>query len=95
MKEDPHIQSARRDIIDNLEALQTMLEECVDAGMEDLESAHYNELQGLIDDARISKTRDDFLEIIAKAKSLEEDIDAWGSIHGKSSISLVWPECGA
>jgi hypothetical protein len=91
MKEDPNIQAARGDVIDNLEALQTMLEECVDAGMMDLEDAHYNELLDLIEDAHISKTWDDFLEIIARAKSIEEDIDAWGSMHGRSSISLVWP----
>jgi hypothetical protein len=30
-------------------------------------------------------------EVIAKAKTLEADIDAWLSLHRKETLSLSWP----
>ena len=91
MKKDPQFTKARDDVLDNLDTIQVSLDACVDEGMLDYESAYYNELSDLIEDARIVKTWDELIEIITLAKTLETDIDAWASLHGRTSISLIWP----
>ena len=83
---------AKEDTIENLEAIKSSLNQCIDEGMIDEDDAYYNELLGLIDDARIVDTWEDLAEIITKAKTLEVDVAAWLSFHGRTSISLPWPK---
>lgn len=92
MKKDPKLVQAKSDVIENLEALQMTLDRCVDEGMVDYDSAYYNELLNLLDETHIITTWEELFEIITLAKTLETDIDAWASIHGRTSISLTWPE---
>lgn len=91
MKKDPELTKAKKDVLDNLDAIQMSLETCVNEGMIDYNSSYYNELSDLIEDARIVNTWEELMEIIALAKTLETDIDAWFSMHGKTTISLPWP----
>lgn len=91
MKKDPKLKAATQNVIDNLQALQQKLNSCVNEGMLDEGNAYYNELIDLLDDADIVKTWDELMEIIARAKTLEIDIDAWISIRGGTTISLEWP----
>jgi hypothetical protein len=91
MKKDPKFVQAKSDVIENLEALQLNLNRCVDEGMLDYDSAFYNELSALLEDAHIVKTPEELSEIITLAKTLETDIDAWMSMRGQTTVSLTWP----
>jgi len=93
-KDSPKFQflEAKDTILENLEVLRTSLIFCVDEGMIDREDVLYNELLGLIDDVSVGKNWDEMEELIAKAKILEQDIAAWLSLHGKTSVSLPWPK---
>ena len=92
MKKDPQFIQAKSDVLDNLDAVQMSLESCVNEGMIDYDSAYYNKLSDLIEDAESVATWDELMEIISIAKTLEIDIDAWLSIHGKTTLSLPWPK---
>lgn len=92
MKKDPQLEKAAADVKDNLEALQMSLRRCVNEGMIDEGDAYYNELLDLIDDAEIVTTWDELKEIITRAKTIEVDIDAWLSIRGATTISMLWPK---
>jgi len=89
-KEDP-LKQGKKDVIENLEALQEVLGRCVEDGMVDSESSYYNEIVDLLEDAHQVKNWPELMEIITLAKTLETDIDAWSALHGRSSISLPWP----
>jgi hypothetical protein len=94
MTKDPKILAffvARGDTVENLEAIQLSLSRCIDEGMIDLEDAYYNQILDLLDEAGLSKTWDELLEVISKAKILEVDVAVWLSGHGRTSISLPWP----
>ena len=93
-KESPkfHFLEAKDILMENLEAIRLSLVRCVDEGMMDLEDMLYNELLGLIDDISVIKTWDEMEELIAKAKVLEQDVAAWLSMHGRTSVSLPWPK---
>ncbi len=95
MAKDPNILfflESRGDTVENLEAIRLNLTRCVDEGMVDLEDGYYNELLVLIDEASLSKTWDELMEVISKAKILEVDIAVWLANHGQTSISLPWPK---
>lgn len=77
--------------MENLQAIQLNLSRCIDEGMVDLGDEYYNELLVLMDETSLSKTWDELLEVITKAKVLEVDVAAWLSGHGRTSISLPWP----
>lgn len=91
MKKDPLFKQATQSVIDNLQALQQRLNRCINEGMLDEGNAYYNELLDLVDDADIVKTWDELNEIITRAKTIEVDIDAWISIRGGTTISMLWP----
>ena len=82
---------AKGDTIENLNAIQLSLSRCIDEGMIDLEDIYYNEILAFIDEASLAKTWDELMEVITKAKTLEIDVAAWLSSHGRTSISLPWP----
>lgn len=83
---------SKKETIENLEAIKTSLNRCIDEGMIDEDDAYYNEILGLIDDAHIVDTWEELAEIISKAKTLEVDVAAWLSYHGRLSMSLPWPK---
>ena len=54
-------------------------------------SKYHNEIVDLLDDVHIVETWMELSEIITLAKTLENEVDAWISIRGSSSLSLEWP----
>ena len=94
MVKDPHLLEfleARGDAVENLKAIQLSLSRCVDEGMADSNDEYYNQLLVLVDEASISETWDELMEVVSQAKILEIDVAAWLSGHGRTSISLPWP----
>ena len=91
MSKDKQLVHAKNDIVDNLEAIQLVLNNCENEGMVDFESSYYNELLDLMEEARISTTWDELMEVVTRGKTLEIDVDGWLSIHGRTSFSLSWP----
>jgi hypothetical protein len=83
---------SRTDVVENLEAIQLNMSRCVEEGKIDLEDAYYNELLTLIDEAELSETWDELMEVVSKAKVLEIDVAAWLAGHGRTSVSLPWPK---
>lgn len=88
----PEYLKAKEDVVENLEAIRFSLNRCIQEGMIDENADHYNELLVLLDEAYISEGWDDLLEVITKAKTLEVDVAAWLSRHGRASVSLPWPK---
>ncbi len=88
---DRKLSEAKEDVIENLEAIELSLTQCVEEGMIDLEDKFYNEVLDLIDDARIVTNWDELMEIVTLAKTLEVDVAAWLSFHGRTSFALPWP----
>ena|SRR5579872_3294713 len=83
---------AKKETIENLEAIKTSLNRCIDEGMIDEDDVYYNEILGLIDDAHIVNSWEELTEIVNQAKTLEVDVAAWLSYHGRISIALPWPK---
>lgn len=82
---------AKGSAVENLEAIRINLNRCVSEGMVDPNDEYYNELLLLIDEATLSESWDQLMEVITRAKTLEIDVAAWLSGHGQTSISLPWP----
>jgi len=94
MAKDPKILEfleARGDTVENLKAIKLNLSRCVDDGLVDLEDAYYNQILILIDEASISESWNELMEVVSRAKVLEIDVAAWLANHGQTSISLPWP----
>ena len=91
MAKDSDFFEAKGDTVNNLKAIQMHLIRCVDQGMIDLHDEYYNHLLSYIDEAAISRSWEELIEVISKAKVLEIDIAAWLASHGQTSISLPWP----
>ena len=91
MAKDPLFLQAKDVVFENLEAIRLSLIRCVDEGMIDMEDTLYNEVLGLIDEADIVKNWGEMEELIARSKTLEQDIAAWLAMHGRTSLSLPWP----
>lgn len=60
--------------------------------MVDLEDDYYNEVLGLLEDARTAENWDELMEAIVRAKTLEMDIAAWMSMRGRTTVSYTWPK---
>jgi hypothetical protein len=82
---------AKETAMESLEAIRLSLLLCVDQGMVDVDDSLYNECLALIDDGVIVDDWDEMEELVAKAKVLEQEVAAWLSLHGRTSISLQWP----
>jgi hypothetical protein len=94
MAKDPKILEfleAKGDTVENLKAIKFNLSRCVDEGMIDLEDAYYNQILILIDEASLSETWDELMEVVSQSKVLEVDVAVWMASHGQTSISLPWP----
>ena len=91
MAKDKELKKAKKEVIENLETIDSLLDRCVNEGMIDEGSVYHNEIVDLLDDAHIVKTWVELSEIITLAKTLENEVDAWISIRGGSSLSLEWP----
>lgn len=92
MAKNPQLILAKQTVFENLEAIQTSLNRCVEEGMIDLENEYYNEVLGLLEDARTAESLDELREAIVRAKTLEIDIAAWMSRHGRTTLSFAWPK---
>lgn len=92
MANDLAFPQAKSITVENLEMIQTSLLRCVDEGMIDLEDTYYNEILGLIDEAYLVDTWDELMEVIVRAKTLENDVAAWLSMHGRTTVSFPWPK---
>ncbi len=92
MARDRQFHLDQESVLKNLEELQISLNACVSEGMIDLDDGYYNELLGLIEDARISKGKDQLKEAIDRARSLEIEMAAWLAHQGKTTVSRLWPK---
>jgi hypothetical protein len=81
----------KEDTVENLEAIQMVLQQCINDGMLDENAHFYNEILVLIDEASLVKADPELDEVISKAQTLETDIDAWLSMHRRETLSLTWP----
>jgi hypothetical protein len=81
----------QKEVLKNLEILQSSLVQCLEEGMKDNDAEYYNELLGFIDDAQLVKEWDELVELISRAKNLEIDIAAWLARNGRTTMSLTWP----
>jgi hypothetical protein len=81
----------KENTITNLEMIQTTLNICINQGMMDENGEYYNKTLDLIDEAKIVKTYPELAEVIAKAKGIETDIDAWLSLKLRETLSISWP----
>lgn len=75
----------------NLEAIKLILDECVYEGMLDPNAHFYNELLDFLSEVQLAESFAEIEEVIAQAKLLEMDIDAWLSRKGRTTLSLKWP----
>lgn len=91
MAKDLEFLEAKGDVVDNLKAIQMNLSRCINEGMVDTEDGYYNQVLALIDEASLSQSWVELLEVVDHAKVLEIDIAAWLAGHGQTSISLPWP----
>lgn len=91
MARDLDFLKAKGDTVENLQAIRLNLSRCIDEGMIDLEDMYYNQVLSLIDEASLSKSWDELMEVVTKAKTLEIDVAAWLAGHGQTSLSLPWP----
>lgn len=87
-----HFLESKEETIENLEAIQMSLTLSVEEGMIDVDATYYNELLSLIDEAGLSQTWDELEAVIAKGQTLETDVAAWLSLHGRTTLSLPWPK---
>ncbi len=83
---------AKDQCIDNLKSLKTSLQDCADNKRIDMEDSLYDQLVVILDGAPLIESWEELSMLIDQAKILEEEIDAWVSIHGLTSYSLSWPK---
>ena len=81
----------RRAVIDNLYRIKTILNQCIDEGMLDPDCHYYNELLDFIEEAVIVQNSPELAEVVLRVRPLEQEIDAWLSLRGQSTLSLSWP----
>ncbi len=86
------LQTAKAAFLENLETLQDSLALCINGGMNDPGDAFYNEVLGLIEEAHTAPTWEELSEAVLRAKTIEIDLAAWLSRHGKTTLSLMWPK---
>jgi hypothetical protein len=91
MTKDPSLSDAKHKVYDNLLSLKFYLITCVDEGMIDLGDELYNTILALLEDVGIVANWDEMVELIERSKVLEQDVDVWLSMHGRTSLSLPWP----
>jgi hypothetical protein len=92
MAKDHQLTLAKHAVFQNLEEIQENLLRSVEEGMVDLENSYYNEVLGLLEDARTADGWDELMEAIVRAKTLEMDIASWMARHGRSTVSYPWPK---
>jgi hypothetical protein len=92
MAKELDLKKAKKIVRDNLETLRIGLTHSVEEGMIDNGAELYNRILALIDDSSILSSWDEMIELIDQAQILEQDMDAWLSQHGRTSISLPWPK---
>ena len=91
MAKDSQFLQSKKELIENLDALEMSLIRCVDEGMIDLEDHYYNEVLDLLEEARVVSSWEELEEVVQLGKTLEVDIAAWLSLHGRTTLSYPWP----
>ncbi len=86
-----HYLQVKEQIIDNLEIIQDMIENCTEQGLLDEKSSTYNELLNVIEEANLSKTYAELADVIYKAKEIEYYLETWISLRGGNTLELSWP----
>lgn len=82
----------KNQVMDSIDALKDMLDESISAGMSDVESSLYNEINDLIEEADASGSYLELSEIIHRAKQIEHNLESWLSSYGKMTQDLDWPD---
>lgn len=81
----------KKEVSDNLAAIKYLLEECIDAGMLDIDDRFYNEINDFLNQTALTKEFPQLIEVITQARLLEQDIDVFLAEKGRSTLSLSWP----
>lgn len=81
----------KEEVLDNLEILNEWLDACIDGGMHDIDATVHNQILDLIDDTQIATRAAEIEEVIAQAKTIEVDLEAWLAQKGRTTLSLAWP----
>jgi hypothetical protein len=92
MKKDLQFIESKSDMIENLEAIELNLIQCLDEKMLDFQNTYYNQILDLVEEVRNASTWTELSDALSKAKILEVDIANWLARHGQASISLPWPK---
>lgn len=82
----------KEQILENLQILQNLLDDCVEEGLFDAQAHDHNELFDLFEETKVASSLEELSEVIERAKILEIELDAWFSKLGKTTISLLWPK---
>lgn len=93
-KKDPYVEflEAKDQCIENLQSLKSALLNCVDHKRIDMEDSLYDQINLRLDGAALIESWEELSMLVDQSKILEEEIDAWLSIHGLTSYSLSWPK---
>lgn len=83
---------AKEQCVENFERLKSALIQCVDEQRVEMEENLYNQTIVCIDGASILETWEEIDNLVFQGKILEEEIDAWLSVHELTSYSLIWPK---
>lgn len=80
----------KKKTLENLELLRERVAILTEQGFLDEDAALYNELLDLKDEVDLAKTQEEIAEAIERGKGIEETLDAWAALHGRSSLCLDW-----
>jgi hypothetical protein len=83
---------AQKAVLENLETIQISLTRSIEEGLIDREDNYYNEILRLIESVGGVDNWDDLMRAVVRARTVEMDIAAWMSRHGRNTISLTWPK---
>lgn len=94
MEKDKYVEflEARDICVTNLKSLQAAMDQSRDDKRIDLADDLYNQTQVCLDGAPLLETWEEIEDLIVQAKILEQEIDAWLSMHELTSYSLSWPK---
>ena len=83
---------AKDKCVENLNSLKASLVQCVDERRVDMEENLYDQVLVCLDGASVMESWEEIEQLIFQAKFLEQEIDAWLSIHQLTTYSLTWPK---
>jgi hypothetical protein len=92
-KQDDYVEflQAKDQCVENLLSLKSALVQCVDEKGVEMQDSLYDQITVRLDGTPLLESWEELGLLIDQAKIVEEEIDAWLSIHGLTSYSLSWP----